>query len=137
MREQAASASWRLAQAFWGCGLWLLQFVMLPSLRELGFAPLLVQEVAAALRPSLLSFAAFCILLQMLILSRALGLAALLRDLRGQLLSLALLLTGVHFMLRAIWPAEQGLMLSYLAVGGCGLLLLLQPAPPSRAKRGG
>ncbi|QLF95092.1 DUF4149 domain-containing protein [Pseudomonas sp. ABC1] len=135
MKGQAAVASWQLAQALWGCGVWLLQFVVLPSLHELGFAPLLIDEVAAALRPLLLSFAAFCVLLQMLILVQVLGLSALLRDLRGQLLSLALLLTVLHFVQRAVWPSEQGLLFSYLAVGGCGLLLLLQPAP--KARRGG
>ena len=50
---RAGAISWQLAQTFWVGGLWLLHFVMLPALEKMGLAPLLIEEVDAALRPLL------------------------------------------------------------------------------------
>ncbi|WP_343577138.1 DUF4149 domain-containing protein [Pseudomonas sp.] len=126
----AGTISWLLAQTFWVGGLWLLQFVMLPALGKIGLAPLLVDAVAQALKPLLLGFAGFCALLQALVLWQARGIAAFMREMRGQLLLSVLVMTVVYFGVRQVAPdAERWLLFNYLVVALCGLLLVLQPAP--------
>ena len=66
---RAGAISWQLAQTFWVGGLWLLHFVMLPALEKMGLAPLLIEEVDAALSPLLIGFAAFCVLVQGMVLA--------------------------------------------------------------------
>lgn len=124
--------TWQLAQTFWVGGLWLLHFVVLPALGKAGLAPLLVDELAGALRPLLVGFAAFCVVLQAVVLIPQTGFSRFVRDLRGQLLLTALLLAASFFVERsgafesAYWP-----LFSYLAMALCGLMLVLQ-APPGR-----
>ncbi|MCP9338459.1 MULTISPECIES: hypothetical protein [Stutzerimonas] len=127
---RAGVISWQLAQTFWVGGLWLLQFVMLPALAKIGLAPLLIEEVAGSLQPLLVGFTAFCVLLQALVLIQLCGLRSLWRDLRGQLLLAVLLLAGSHLAARAgIIESPYWLIFSYLAMGMCGLILVLQVAP--------
>ncbi len=130
MRLRAGAAAWRLAQTFWVGGLWLLHFVMLPALQRIGLAPLLIEEVGAGLRSLLIAFAAFCALLQGLILVQAEGLSGLWRQARGRLLLVILLLAVSYPLLRAGLPgAEFAPRFVYLLLGFCGALLVLQPVP--------
>jgi hypothetical protein len=131
----AGAISWLLAQTFWVGGLWLLHFVVLPALSKLGLAPLLLKEIAAALGPLLVGLTAFCAALQVLVLVRAERWASLWRDMRGQLLLTVLLMAASYFVARHWWPeGERWLLFSYLVLAFCGLLLVLQPVPGSRAR---
>ncbi len=126
----AGTISWLLAQTFWVGGLWLLQFVVLPALDKIGLAPLLVESVSDALKPLLLGFAGFCVLLQALVLWQARGFAAFTRETRGQLLLTVLVMVVAYFVVRQVAPdAQRWLLFNYLVVALCGLLLVLQPAP--------
>ncbi|OBY93458.1 DUF4149 domain-containing protein [Pseudomonas sp. AU11447] len=126
----AGTISWLLAQTFWVGGLWLLQFVVLPALDKIGLAPLLVDSVSDALKPLLLGFAGFCVLLQVLVLWQARGFAAFIRETRGQLLLTVLVMVVAYFVVRQVAPdAQRWLLFNYLVVALCGLLLVLQPAP--------
>lgn len=131
--SRAGAISWQLAQTFWVGGLWLLHFVMLPALEKMGLAPLLVEEVRAALNPLLIGFAAFCAVLQVMVLVQAQGLSSLWRDMRGQLLLVVLLMAGVFFAASHWQPdAQRWLLFNYLVLALCGLLLVLQPLPGQR-----
>lgn len=134
--NQAGIISWRLAQTFWVGGLWLLQFVMLPALGKIGLAPLLVEEIAGTLRPLLVGFAAFCAVLQAVVLMQAQGGRSLWRDVRGQLLLAVLLLAASHFAAGGqLFESTRWLLFSYLVIGLCGLMLVLQE-PPRAASLG-
>jgi hypothetical protein len=127
---RAGVVSWQLAQTFWVGGLWLMQFVVLPALGKFGLAPLLIEEIGASLRPLLVGFAAFCALLQAMVLIQCHGLRSLWRDVRGQLLLAVLLLAGSFFAIRSgLLQSAYWLVFSYLVIGLCGLLLVLQSAP--------
>ncbi len=127
---RAGVISWQLAQTFWVGGLWLLQFVVLPALGKFGLAPLLIDEIGASLRPLLVGFAAFCALLQAVVLVQYNGFGSLLRDVRGQLLVAVLLLAVSFFAVRAgLLESPYWLVFSYLVIGLCGLLLVIQSAP--------
>ena len=127
---RAGVISWQLAQTFWVGGLWLLQFVVLPALGKFGLAPLLIEEIGASLRPLLVGFAAFCALLQAVVLIQCYGFGSLWRDVRGQLLLAVLLLAGSFFAIRSgLFQSAYWLVFSYLVIGLCGLLLVLQTAP--------
>ncbi|AOE87477.1 DUF4149 domain-containing protein [Pseudomonas sp. TCU-HL1] len=127
---RAGAIAWQLAQTFWVGGLWLLHFVMLPALDRIGLAPMLVEEVAASLRPLLVAFAGFCALLQALLLVQSAGLSRFWRDGRGQLLAAVLALAAVFLLVR-FWRPEAfyWLSFSYLSLAFCGLLLVIQPMP--------
>lgn len=127
---RAGTISWQLAQTFWVGGLWLLQFVMLPALGKIGLAPLLIEEIGQSLRPLLVGFTAFCVLLQALVLIQLAGLRSLWTDLRGQLLLTVMLLAASFFAVRAgVIQSPYWLVFSYLVIGMCGLLLVIQAAP--------
>lgn len=127
---RAGIISWQLAQTFWVGGLWLLQFVMLPALGRIGLAPLLVEEIATSLRPLLVGFAAFCVALQALVLIQAAGLQSLRADVRGQLLVAVALLAASYFVAGMQWlESARWMMFSYLVIGLCGLMLVLQEPP--------
>ncbi|MNQ12331.1 hypothetical protein D3C85_252340 [compost metagenome] len=133
--QTAGAISWLLAQTFWVGGLWLLHFLLLPAIAKLGLAPLLVEEVARAVRPLLVGLAGVCAVLQVLVLIRAERLASLWRDMRGQLLLTVLVMAASYFGVRHYWPGGGlWLMFSYLVMAFCGLLLVLQPVP-GRARR--
>jgi hypothetical protein len=127
---RAGAIAWRLAQTFWVGGLWVLYFVMLPALEHYGLAPALLDVLSGALLDLLLGFAAFCVLMQQLVLLQALGWAASWRNLRGQLLLATLLL--VTAALLAPWLVSEVVLwqrYALLAAATCGLLLVLQPVP--------
>lgn len=127
---RAGIISWQLAQTFWVGGLWLLQFVMLPALDKIGLAPLLVAEVAAALRPLLVGFAAFCAVLQIVVLMQVAGVGSLWRDVRGQLLLTVVLLSASFFFAAApLFESARWMLFSFLVIGLCGLMLVLQEPP--------
>lgn len=127
---RAGVISWQLAQTFWVGGLWLLQFVMLPALVKIGLAPLLIEEIASTLRPLLVGFTAFCVVLQAVVLMQAAGVRSLWQDVRGQLLLAVLLLAVSYFVVQAGFiESAYWLVFSYLVMGLCGLMLVLQVAP--------
>ena len=127
---RAGVISWQLAQTFWVGGLWLLQFVVLPALDKIGLAPLLIEEIGATLRPLLVGFAAFCVMLQAVVLVQLAGLRSLWTDLRGQLLLAVMMLAVVFFAVRqGFVQSPYWLVFSYLVIGLCGLLLVLQATP--------
>ncbi|MCQ4325708.1 DUF4149 domain-containing protein [Stutzerimonas stutzeri] len=128
---RAGNISWQLAQTFWVGGLWLLQFVVLPALDKIGLAPLLIEEIGSSLRPLLVGFAAFCAVLQLIVLGLAEGFRSLWRDMRGQLLS-AVLLLGISHVASTGGGALYWPNFSYLAMALCGLVLVLQPLPGAR-----
>lgn len=110
--------------------MWLLQFVILPAIGQIGLAPLLVQEIAARLAPLLVGLAALCVVLQAFALLCSDGLSSLLRDVRGQLLLTVAAMALSYFVALRQWPeAEYWLRFSYLVMAFCGLMLVLQPVP--------
>ncbi|MCK9799021.1 MFS transporter [Pseudomonas sp. MAFF 302030] len=121
---------WQLTQMLWVGGLWLLHIGLLPVLRQIGLAPLLVEEITSLLSALLVGFAAACLFLQALVLLKSEGLASLWRDVRGQLLMMALYACAMYLVIRLAWPeAQQWQLFSYLVLGFSGLLLVLQPVP--------
>lgn len=134
-RLSAGAISWLIAQTFWVGGIWLLQFLVLPALSKLGLAPLLVDDLAATLKPLLLGLAAVCAGLQALVLVAALGLPALWRDIRGQLLLTTMLMVSGYFGVHWLGlEAPRWQLFNYMVLAFCGLLLVLQPVP---ARQGG
>lgn len=128
--SRAGSISWQLAQTFWVGGLWLLHFVMLPALGKVGLAPLLIEDVSSALSPLMVGFAAFCAMLQALVLVQVERFSSLWRDMRGQLLLTVMLMAIVYFVVRAGQStATFWLTFNYLVLAFCGLMLVLQPVP--------
>ena len=107
-----------------------MHFVLLKALEKLGFASLLVQEVAFYTRPLLVGLALVCVLLQLVVLKQAMSMRQLLKDIRGQLILVCVALACSYFITQALWPSLQyWLVYSYLALGMCGLLLVIQPVP--------
>ncbi|WP_068828321.1 DUF4149 domain-containing protein [Pseudomonas sp. BMS12] len=132
---RAGAISWQLAQTFWVGGLWLLHFVMLPALEKLGLAPLLIEEIGGLLGPLLIGFAAFCALLQAVVLVQAEGLRSLWQDMRGQLLLVVVVMALVFFAVSHWQPdAARWLLFNYMVVALCGLVLVLQPLPGQRGE---
>ena len=127
---RAGAVLWQLAQMLWVGGLWLLQIGLLPVLGRIDLAPLLVDEIASVLYAVTVGFAAVCVVFQVLVLVQAEGLASLWRDIRGQLLLMALYACAMYFAVRVGWPeAVRWQVFSYLVLGFSGLLLVLQAVP--------
>jgi hypothetical protein len=83
----------------------------------------------------LVAFAAFCVGVQVMVLVQAQGLASLWRDMRGQLLLMAILACVAYFALHVGLPQElRWQLFCYLVLGLTGLLLVMQPVP-GRARR--
>lgn len=121
---------WQLTQMLWVGGLWLLHIGLLPVLGQIGLAPLLIDEIAGMLNALMVGFATACVIFQALVLVQAEGLGSLWRDIRGQLLLMALYACGMFFVARAGWPdAVRWQVFSYLVLGFSGLVLVLQPVP--------
>ncbi|MGE7960386.1 MFS transporter [Pseudomonas sp. NPDC089530] len=121
---------WQLTQMLWVGGVWLLHVGLLPALGQVGLAPLLIDEIGNMLSALLVGFSAVCIALQVLVLVRAEGLVSLWRDMRGQLLLMALYACAMYFVVRIGLPdAERWQLFSYLVLGFSGLVLVLQPVP--------
>ena len=127
---RAGAMLWQLAQMLWVGGLWLLHIGLLPVLGRIGLAPLLIDEIAGMLSALMVAFAAACAIFQAMVLVQAEGLASLWRDLRGQLLLMALYASTMFFAVLLGWPdAVRWQAFSYLILGFSGLLLVLQPVP--------
>jgi len=118
---------WQLLLTLWVGSVWSLHFVFLPALEQSGLAPLLVDDAALTLRPAVLGISAVAMLLQLFVLVvRVRG--AIWRDVRAQVLVLALAAVGAFFLFRG--AGNQLLMLmSYLVVAFAGLVLAVQPRP--------
>lgn len=121
---------WQLTQMLWVGGLWLLHIGLLPVLGRIGLAPLLIDEIAGMLNALVVGVAAACVVFQALVLVQAEGLASLWRDIRGQLLLVALYACAMYFAARIGWPdAVRWQVFGYLVLGLSGLVLVLQPVP--------
>lgn len=121
---------WQLTQMLWVGGLWLLHLGVLPALGLIGLAPLLIDELDGLLSALLVGFAAACVILQVLVLVRTEGLESLWRDIRGQLLLMALYGCSMYFVVHVWLPqALRWQLFSYLVLGFSGLVLVIQPAP--------
>ncbi|PRA57142.1 MULTISPECIES: hypothetical protein [Pseudomonas] len=126
---------WQLTQVFWVGGLWMLHFGLLPALGKVGLAPLLIEDIGSLMASLLVAFAAFCAGVQVMVLVQAQGLASLWRDMRGQLLLMAILACVAYFALHVGLPQElRWQLFCYLVLGLTGLLLVMQPVP-GRARR--
>jgi hypothetical protein len=127
---RAGAMLWQLAQMLWVGGLWLLHIGLLPVLGLIGLAPLLIDEIAGMLNALMVGFATVCLVFQALVLIRARGLGSLWRDIRGQLLLMALCACAMYLAVRVGWPdALRWQVFSYLVLGFCGLVLVMQPVP--------
>ncbi|WP_422422694.1 MFS transporter [Pseudomonas sp. GZD-222] len=121
---------WQLTQVFWVGGLWMLHFCLLPALGKVGLAPLLIEDIGSLMASLLVAFAAFCAGVQVLVLVQAQGLSSLWRDMRGQLLLMAMLACMAYFAVRVGLPEElRWQLFCYLVLGITGLLLVMQPVP--------
>ncbi|WP_338213870.1 hypothetical protein [Halopseudomonas aestusnigri] len=122
---------WQLLLTLWVGSVWSLHFVFLPALEQSGLAPLLVDDAALNVRPAVLGISAVAMLLQLFVLVvRVRG--AIWRDVRAQVLVLALAAVGAFFLFRG--AGNQLLMLmSYLVVAFAGLVLAVQPRPDESA----
>ncbi|BDX18747.1 hypothetical protein MFKK_15570 [Halopseudomonas aestusnigri] len=130
-RREGGRVVWQLLLTLWVGSVWSLHFVFLPALEQSGLAPLLVDDAALTLRPAVLGISAVAMLLQLFVLVvRVRG--AIWRDVRAQVLVLALAAVGAFFLLRG--AGNQLLMLmSYLVVAFAGLVLAVQPRPDESA----
>ena len=120
--------AWQLSQTLWVGGVWVLHFVLLPALERFGLAPLLIDEIAAFMRPVLVGFAAVCVLLQCL-LAWVVSRRAIWRDLRGQMLLLALIAAACFFLLATLPNGAYWQLFSYLVLAFAGRVLILPPRP--------
>lgn len=121
---------WQLTQMLWVGGLWLLHLGLLPALGQIGLAPLLIEEISSLLSALLVGFSAACLVLQVLVLIQSEGLRSLWRDIRGQLLLMAVYACAMYFVVRILLPeAQRWQLFSYLVLGFSGLVLVLQPVP--------
>lgn len=131
----ASAVIWQLAQVLWVGGVWMLHFAVLPVLGQIGLAPLLVEDFGVQAASLLVAFAAVGCGLQVLVLIRAEGLASLWRDMRGQLLLMAVAACVMYFVLRVGVAGQlRWQLFCYLVLGLSGLLLVLQPVP-GRARK--
>lgn len=126
---------WQLAQTFWVGGMVLLHLAMFAVLDQTGLAPLLINELTAHSGILLVGIAVSCALVQLTVLARFERVAGVWRDLRGQLLLVAILAAVSYYGVR-LWLPEvvSWQLLSYLVLVVCGLLLVLQPAPGGSAR---
>lgn len=130
VRSTLVASAWRLALVFWVGGLWLLHFVVLPSLERFGLASLLAEDIAGGLRPLLMAFAGACALLQAGLLVMSETRRALWRDSRGQLLLICLAAVLVYF---GVWlwvpDAEYATRFCYLVAAFAGVLMAMRETP--------
>ena len=125
---RSGRVAWQLVQTLWVGGVWTLHFVLLPALEQFGLAPLLMDDIAAFLRPAVVGIALVCILLQCLLIS-VVSRRGVWRDLRGQLLLLALGAAAAFFLAGELFNSTYGQLFSYLVLAFAGLVLVLQPRP--------
>jgi len=122
--------TWRLSQMFWVGGLVLLHLAILTVLDQTGLVPLLIKGFVGIPGALLVGFAAVCAMVQMAVLVRIERVSSIWRDVRGQLLLVALFSALGYYSLRLWLPsAVHWQLMSYLFLGLAGLLLVLQPVP--------
>ena len=126
-RRDGGRVVWQLLLALWVGSVWSLHFVFLPALEQSGLAPLLVDDAAAMLRPAVLGLSAVAIVIQAVVLGLRLG-RSVWRDLRAQVIALALLAVGGFFVFRELGQLFA-MIASYLVVAFAGLVLAVQPRP--------
>lgn len=127
---RAGAMLWQLTQMLWVGGLWLSHIGLPPVLDRIGLAPLLIDEIAGMLNALMVAFAAACVVFQAMVLVRSEGLSSLWRDIRGQLLLMALYASAMFFAVLLGWPdAVRWQVFSYLILGFSGVVLVLQPVP--------
>ena len=127
---RAGSAVWLLAQAFWVGALWVVPLLVVPVLHLSDLAPLLVGDLVQLMAGAVVLVAMVGALIQVLLLIWLRGLNALVRDQRGRLLQLCLLLMlGSLALLRWAPDAQYLQTVCYLLLAVNGLRLVLQPAP--------
>ena len=131
---RSGRVAWQLCQTLWVGGVWMLHFVLLPALGKFGLAPLLIDEIAAFMRPVMVGFAAACALLQGL-LAWVVVRQPLWRDLRGQMLLLVLVAAGAFFLVAGLPSGAYWQLFSYLVLAFAGLVLILQPRPDESVVR--
>lgn len=131
---RSGRVAWQLCQTLWVGGVWVLHFVLLPALERFGLAPILIDEIAAFMRPVLVGFAAVCVLLQCLVAWVVLR-RAIWRDLRGQMLLLVLLAASAFFAVGRLTDGAYWQLFSYLVLAFAGLVLILQPRPDEEVGR--
>ena len=131
---RSGRVAWQLCQTLWVGGVWMLHFVLLPALGKFGLAPLLIDEIAAFMRPVMVGFAAACVLLQGL-LAWVVVRQPLWRDLRGQMLLLVLVAAGAFFLVAGLPSGAYWQLFSYLVLAFAGLVLILQPRPDESVVR--
>ena len=130
-RREGGRVVWQLLLTLWVGSVWSLHFVFLPALEQSGLAPLLVDDAALTLRPAVLGISAVAMLLQLFVLVVCVR-GAIWRDVRAQVLVLAMAAVGAFFLFRG--AGNQLLMLmSYLVVAFAGLVLAVQPRPDESA----
>ena len=113
----------------------MLHLALLAVLDQTGLAPLLINELTGHSGALLVGVATSCAILQLAVLLGVERFADVWRDLRGQLLFVAILSAISYFGMRFWLPdAVSWQLLSYLALGVSGLLLVLQPAPGSSTR---
>ncbi|MBD1589170.1 MFS transporter [Pseudomonas typographi] len=134
-RSRVGATLWQLAQVFWVGGLYVLPLLLVPALRLMGLAPLLVDDVLHQAGQVLIEVASAGIVLQLVLLVAAHGWRTLPGDTRGQLLLLGLAACLIY--LGAALAQAQGGRIQvgcYMLLGACGVLLVLQP-PPGAARQ--
>lgn len=131
---RSGRVAWQLAQTLWVGGIWMLHFVLLPALERFGLAPMLIEDIAAFMRPVVIGFAAVCAALQCLLVWLVLR-RPIWRDPRGQMLLLALVAAGAFFLVGPFPNGPYWQLFSYLVVAFAGLVLILQPRPDEEAVR--
>lgn len=115
--------------------MFLLHLAMLAVLDQTGLAPLMISELTGVPGAVLVGVAALCAILQSSVLLSCKRFTEIWRDLRGQLLLVAILSAGSYYGLRHWLPeAVSWQLLSYLVLGVSGLLLVLQPTPGGSAR---
>ena len=126
----AGELTWQLAQTFWVGGLVLLQLAMLTALDQTSLAPLLISELTGRSGALLVGSAGLCAIVQLAVLVSFERFSGVWRDLRGQLLFVAILSAAGYYSVRHWLPeAVSWQLVSYLVLGVSGLMLVLQPMP--------
>jgi hypothetical protein len=114
-----------LLLTLWVGAVWSLHFILLPGLQQMGLAPLLIDEAASVLRPSVMLITVAAASVQLFQLAvRRVGWS----DLRVQMLILVLMAGGAFFALRLQDNPLYGIF-CYLVVAFAGLVLAVQPRP--------
>ncbi|MBV4474649.1 MFS transporter [Pseudomonas sp. B2M1-30] len=121
---------WQLSQVFWVGGLWVFHVGLVPALRIIGLAPLLVDDLAAQIDRWLIGVAAVGVLTQLVVLARVAGVSAWWRVFSGQILLVGLAACFGYYLLHyGISVDERWQMFCFVVLGISGLVLVAQSVP--------